>query len=227
MQVKSKEFSPGYCAPREKLLKYGVNTLSDTELLAIFLRTGLPGMNVMVLAHQLLQQFGSLHQLVCAKYKDFCAKPGLGLTKYSQLQASVELSRRYLGEQLNQEKSLTNSTATRYYLQNLIGHQEREVFVVLLLDNQHRFLLHKILFTGTYNAVEVHPREVVRAALNANASAVILAHNHPSGAVTPSQADHIITEKIISACQLVDIRVLDHMIICRNNYISFAENGWL
>ncbi len=227
MQAKEKEFSPGYCAPREKLLKYGVNTLSDTELLAIFLRTGLPGTNVMMLAHQLLQQFGSFHKLVSAKYNDFCAKPGLGLTKYSQLQASVELSRRYLGEQLSKETSLTSSVTTRYYLQNLLGHQQRETFVVLLLDNQHRFILHKELFTGTYNAVEVHPREVVRAALNENASAIILAHNHPSGSIIPSQADYIITEKIISACQLVDINVLDHMIICRNNYISFAEKGWL
>lgn len=214
-------------APREKLLKYGPATLSDGELLAIFLRTGLPGVHVMALANQILSEFGSLYGLVSASYADFCAKKGLGISKYTQLQAAVELSRRYLNHQLAKESALTNPDITRGYLQNLLTGRDREVFLVMFLDNQNRVIHHEEMFTGTFNCVEVHPREIVREALKSNAAAIILAHNHPSGVAEPSAADRHITEKISKACQLLNIRVLDHIVIGRGDCVSFAERGWL
>lgn len=214
-------------APREKLLQYGALTLTDSELLAIFLRTGLPGVHVMALANQLLNEFGSLYSLMAASYDDFCAKKGLGISKYTQLQAAVELSRRYFNHQIVRENALTNPNVTREYLQSLLTGKEREVFLVMFLDNQNRVIRHEEMFSGTFNCVEVHPREIVREALKSNAAAIILAHNHPSGVAEPSSADRHITEKICGACQLLDIRVLDHLVIGRGDCVSFAERGWL
>lgn len=214
-------------APREKLLKYGALSLSDSELLAIFLRTGLPGIHVMALANQLLQEFGSLYGLISASYEDFCAKKGLGISKYTQLHAAVELSRRYLNYQLAHDCAITNPNVIREYLQSLLSGREREIFIVMFLDNQNRVICHEEMFSGTFNCVEVHPREIVREALKNNAASVILAHNHPSGVAEPSSADRMITEKIYQACQLLDIRVLDHIVIGLGNCVSFAERGWL
>lgn len=227
MGRKNNAFAVGYSTPREKLLQYGASALTDTELLAIFLRTGIPGVNVMALAQQLLTEFGSLYGLVTAEYADFCAKRGVGLTKYTQLQASVELSQRFFSHRLARECTLSSSDATRSYLQGLLAHRDREIFVVMLLDNQHRVISHKEMFSGTYNSVEVHPREIVREALKSNAAAVILAHNHPSGVAEPSQADRTITERIYQACLLMEIRVLDHIVIGRGECVSFAERGWI
>lgn len=213
--------------PREKLLKNGASSLSDAELVAIFLRTGLPGTHVIDLAYQLLTEFGSVYGLLTASYEEFCSKPGLGMAKYAQLQANVELSRRYFSHQLAREGTLNNPDATYSYLQNLLSERDREIFVVMFLDNQNRVIRHEEMFRGTINCVEVHPREIVREALKFNAASVILAHNHPSGVAEPSIADRQITDKVCQACQLVDIRVLDHVVVGRGECVSFAARGWI
>ncbi|MFC3393363.1 RadC family protein [Brenneria rubrifaciens] len=214
-------------APREKLLSLGAEALTDAELLAIFLRTGLPGVHVMQLAERLLAEFGSLHQLLSADHATFCMTKGIGLSKYAQLKAVAELSRRLFSSRLAKEDAMLSPEITGQYLQLLLARQEREVFLVMFLDNQHRVIRHQEMFAGTINSVEVHPREIVREALKANAAALILAHNHPSGKAEPSQADRMITEQIIKACLLLDIRVLDHLVIGRGEFVSFAERGWI
>ncbi|MEH0873192.1 DNA repair protein RadC [Pectobacterium cacticida] len=214
-------------APREKLVRLGVESLTDAELLAIFLRTGLPGVHVMQLAEGLLAQFGSLYQLMTADQTAFHAAKGVGLAKYAQLRAIAELSRRLFFSRLAKEDAMRNPEATGQYLQLLLSRREREVFLVLFLDNQHHVIRHQEMFVGTISSVEVHPREIVREALKANAAALILAHNHPSGKAEPSQADRAITEQIVKACQLMEIRVLDHLVIGQGEYVSFAERGWI
>ncbi|MDX5629738.1 MULTISPECIES: DNA repair protein RadC [unclassified Brenneria] len=214
-------------APREKLVNLGANALTDTELLAIFLRTGISGMDVMQLADSLLTQFGSLHQLMFASQSEFDRVKGIGISKYTQLKAVVELSRRLFSSRLAKEDAMLSPEITGQYLQLLLARQEREVFLVMFLDNQHRVIRHQEMFAGTINCVEVHPREIVREALKANAAALILAHNHPSGKAEPSQADRAITEQIIKACLLLEIRVLDHLVIGHGEYVSFAERGWI
>ncbi|WP_114194817.1 RadC family protein [Edaphovirga cremea] len=214
-------------APREKLKMYGPGVLSDAELLAIFLRTGIPGMHVIQMAEHLLAEFGSLHQLVFAEFSALLEHKGLGNAKSAQISAVSELARRCYGSHMAREDAMLNPLITEQYLQNLLSHREREVFVVLFLDNQHRVIRHQEMFTGTINSVEVHPREILREAMKANAAALILAHNHPSGEAEPSQADRLITEQVIKACQLLDIRVLDHLVIGRGKSVSFAERGWI
>jgi DNA repair protein RadC len=212
--------------PREKLLKQGAESLSDAELLAIFLRTGVKGCNVVDLSRRLLLNFGSLANVFRATQTEFCQQHGLGSAKYVQLQACLEMSKRYLAEQLTQQGSaLTSSKATRDYLISELRHETREVFAVLFLDNQHQVLLFERLFFGTIDAAAVYPRIVVEQALKHHAAAVILAHNHPSGVAEASTADKQITYKLEQALQLVDIRVLDHMIIAGPQCYSFAENG--
>ncbi|WP_233971084.1 RadC family protein [Pectobacterium versatile] len=214
-------------APREKLVRLGAESLTDVELLAIFLRTGLPGVHVMQLAEDLLAHFGSLYQLMAADQSAFHHARGVGISKYTQLKAIVELSRRLFFSRLAKEDAMLNPEATGQYLQLLLSRREREVFLVLFLDNQHHVIRHQEMFVGTINSVEVHPREIVREALKANAAALILAHNHPSGKAEPSQADRAITEQIVKACLLMEIRVLDHLVIGHGEYVSFAERGWI
>ncbi|MDY4379315.1 DNA repair protein RadC [Pectobacterium brasiliense] len=214
-------------APREKLVRLGAESLTDVELLAIFLRTGLPGVHVMQLAEDLLAQFGSLYQLMAADQSAFHHARGVGISKYTQLKAIAELSRRLFFSRLAKEDAMLNPEATGQYLQLLLSRREREVFLVLFLDNQHHVIRHQEMFVGTINSVEVHPREIVREALKANAAALILAHNHPSGKAEPSQADRAITEQIVKACLLMEIRVLDHLVIGHGEYVSFAERGWI
>lgn len=214
-------------APREKLVRLGAESLTDVELLAIFLRTGLPGVHVMQLAEDLLVQFGSLYQLMAADQSAFHRARGVGISKYTQLKAIAELSRRLFFSRLAKEDAMLNPEATGQYLQLLLSRREREVFLVLFLDNQHHVIRHQEMFVGTINSVEVHPREIVREALKANAAALILAHNHPSGKAEPSQADRAITEQIVKACLLMEIRVLDHLVIGHGEYVSFAERGWI
>ena len=214
--------------PREKLLKLGAVSLSDAELLAIFLRTGVKGCNVVDLSRRLLLDFGSLANVFRADQDEFCQQHGLGSAKYVQLQACLEMSKRYLAEQLAQQGSaLTSSKATRDYLVSELRHETREVFAVLFLDNQHQVLKFERLFFGTIDAAAVYPRVVVELALKYHAAAVILTHNHPSGIAEASIADKQITNKIEQALQLVDIRVLDHIIIAGPQCYSFAENGEL
>ncbi|MCA6942185.1 RadC family protein [Pectobacterium polaris] len=214
-------------APREKLVRLGAESLTDVELLAIFLRTGLPGVHVMQLAEDLLAHFGSLYQLMAADQAAFHHARGVGISKYTQLKAIAELSRRLFFSRLAKEDAMLNPEATGQYLQLLLSRREREVFLVLFLDNQHHVIRHQEMFVGTINSVEVHPREIVREALKANAAALILAHNHPSGKAEPSQADRAITEQIVKACLLMEIRVLDHLVIGHGEYVSFAERGWI
>jgi DNA repair protein RadC len=213
--------------PREKLLQLGANSLSDAELLAIFLRTGVKGCNVVDLARQLLTTFGSISAIYQSSIDEFCAAHGLGQAKYVQLQACLEMSKRYLAEQMKQSHVLTSSQATQQYLITELREEQREVFAILLLDNQHQIMSFKRLFFGTIDSAAVYPRVIVQHALHVNAAAVILCHNHPSGIAEPSMADKQITQRIEQALNLIDIRVLDHFIIAGNQCYSFAEHGQL
>jgi len=213
--------------PREKLQRSGAKTLTDIELLAIFLRTGKRGMTVMELAEKLYSHFGSLRRLLSAPLESFRTIGGVGEATYTQLRAIAELGRRYAESCIEEEKPLLSPAMTREFLQSQLTDEEREIFMVIFMDNQHRVIKHSRMFSGTLNHVEVHPREIVREAMKMNAAAVILAHNHPSGHSEPSQADKLITERIIKCCDFMDIRVLDHLVIGRGEYVSFAERGWI
>ncbi len=213
--------------PREKLLRQGPEVLSDAELLAIFLRTGTRGVSAVDLARDLLSQFGGLRALMRADAGHFCRARGLGLAKFSQLQAVLEMSRRHLMEDLQRGEGLTSPAMTRRYLLSCLRDRQREQFACLFLDSQHRVLGFETLFQGTIDAASVYPREVMRRCMELNAAAVIFAHNHPSGIAEPSQADRRITERLVEALGLVDIRVLDHFVVGDGEPVSFAERGWL
>ncbi|MGR5064576.1 RadC family protein [Photobacterium sp. DNB22_13_2] len=218
---------PVQSRPREKLLDRGPGALSDAELLAIFLRTGITGMNAIELATELLDKFGSLRALLAADKATFCQYKGLGPAKYAQLQAVLEMSQRHLEETLKKEDALTSPAHTRRYLSHVLRDRHREAFYILFLDNQHRVLNGEVLFEGTIDSASVYPREVVKRSLELNAAALILAHNHPSGVAEPSQSDRRITRRISDALALVDIRVLDHFVVGDGEITSFAERGWL
>lgn len=213
--------------PREKLLQKGAAALSDAELLAIFLRTGVTGKSAVDLARELLHRYGTLTQLFAASEADFCAVHGMGQAKYVQLQAVLEMSRRALQETLQCGDALDSPRAVRDYLQLTLAGRQQEVFMVLFLDTQHRVIAAEELFHGTLSQTSVHPREVVKRALALNAAAVILAHNHPSGVAEPSSADELITGVLKQALALVDVRVLDHFIVATGTTLSFAERGLL
>jgi len=212
--------------PREKLLELGAAALSDAELLAIFLRTGLPGLTAVDLARELLEQHCSLRTLLELSRDDFCANKGLGDAKYVQLQATLEIARRHLREKLDRGDALTSSALVREYLQQQMRGYPHEVFACLFLDNRHRILRYEELFNGTIDSASVHPREVVRKALQYNAAAIICAHNHPSGVAEPSQSDRAITLKLRDALQLVDVRLLDHFVV-GEEVVSLSERGML
>ncbi len=213
--------------PREKLLQQGAAALSDAELLAIFLRTGVKGKSAVDLARELLQDFGSLRQLLMADQQRFCLPSGLGSAKFAQLQAVLEMARRHLAQELERSDALTSPELTRRYLLAQLRDLDYEVFACLLLDNQHRVIRYEELFRGTIDGAAVYPREVVKLALAQGAAAVILAHNHPSGIAEPSQSDRAITERLVQALGLVDVRVLDHLVLGDGYAVSFAERGWL
>lgn len=213
--------------PREKLLAGGAMALSDAELLAIFLRTGVTGKSAVDLARDLLTRFSSLNGIFAASIEEICQVHGMGESKFVQLQAIFEMSRRALLEQMQQRDILTSPQAVRQYLSLKIGALHREVFMVIFLDAQHRVLAVEELFSGTLTQTSVYPREIVKRSLHYNAAAVIFAHNHPSGVPEPSQADEALTEALKAALNLVDIRVLDHFIVAGNQVLSFAERGLL
>ncbi|WP_114418776.1 RadC family protein [Marinospirillum perlucidum] len=213
--------------PREKLLYQGAEVLSDAELLAIFLRTGVSGKSAVELARQLLNEFGGLRPLLRAGQKEFCRHLGLGSAKYAQLQAVLEMSRRHLEAELKRGEGLTSPQAAGRYLKAQLRDLPHEVFALLLLDNQHRVLHFEVLFRGTLDGASVYPREVVKLVLAHNAAAVILAHNHPSGIAEPSGADEQITRRLKEALALVEVRVLDHLIIGDGEPVSFAGRGLL
>lgn len=213
--------------PREKLLERGASALSDAELLAIFLRTGVTGKSAVDLARELVQQFGTLTNLFAASKEEFCDIHGMGQAKYVQLQAVLEMSRRALHEEMQSGDALNSPRAVREYLQLLLRTRQQEVFVVLFLDAQHRVIASEELFQGTLTQTSVYPREVVKRALHHNAAAIIFAHNHPSGVAEPSQSDQLLTGALKQALQLVDVRVLDHFIVAGGGCLSFAEKGLL
>src|ERR1700712_588683 len=210
--------------PRERLINQGAQVLSDAELLAIFLRTGLPGCSAIELAQRLLLHFGSLGKLCNAAIQDFCAFPGLGPAKFAQLQAVLELARRTTKEELSTGAAFTTSAAVRNYLHMRLANLPYESFTVVFLDVRHCLISCEELFRGTLTRAYVYPREVVRSALRHNAAAVILAHNHPSGVAKPSPHDHELTQLLSNALGLMEVRVLDHLILAGSRFYSFAEH---
>ncbi len=213
--------------PREKLLELGVEALSDAELLAIFLRVGVTGKSAVDLARDLLTQFGSLNNIFAAPINELTQVNGIGSSKYCQLQAIFEMSRRALNEQMQVKDILSSPQQVRDYLCLRLGSRTREVFMVLFLDAQNRIIVTEELFTGTLTQTSVYPRVVVKRALHHNAASVIFAHNHPSGVAEQSKADEMITVELKKALALVDVRVLDHFIVAGNQTLSFSERGLL
>jgi DNA repair protein RadC len=213
--------------PRERLLKLGAAALSEAELLAIFLRTGIAGKSAVELGRDLLARFGGLHRLFAAPLDDVAAVRGLGPAKYVQLQAVVEMARRALAEQIQDRDAMSSPQAVRDYLRLSLGARPHEVFVAMFLDAQNRLLGCEELFRGTLTQTSVYPREVVKTALRYNAAGVIFAHNHPSGVAEPSRADELLTQTLKQALSLVEIKTLDHFIVAGSKTISFAERGLL
>ncbi|OED40542.1 hypothetical protein ACH42_16170 [Endozoicomonas sp. (ex Bugula neritina AB1)] len=216
---------PEHQRPREKMLRFGAKSLTDAELLALLLRTGCQGMDVIALSEHLIQRFGGLSKLLNTEHDKLVKIKGLGQAKITQLNAILEICRRVLNQKLNNTDALDSPDTTRQYLQLHFQGMEREQFACLFLDTRHRIIALETLFQGTIDSAAVYPREIVKRALQLNASAVILCHNHPSGNPNPSQADIRITERIKSALQLVDINVLDHMIVGHGETLSMAEHG--
>lgn len=219
---------PPDARPREKLLARGPAALSDVELLALLLRTGLAGKGVLQLAQELLDNktgFGGMAGLLHATADDLKRIKGLGPAKRAELVAVLELARRALAEQLRERAALDTPDAVKHYLQLQLGAKKHEIFAVLFLDSQHRLLALEELFRGTLSQTSVYPREVVLRALHHHAAAVVLAHNHPSGSVEPSRADEALTQALKAALALVDVRVLDHVIVGTGQALSMAERG--
>ncbi len=217
---------PADARPREKLLARGATALSDTELLALLLRTGLAGKGVMALAQELMETFGGLAGLLHTDARALGRIKGLGgAAKRSQLVAVLELARRAMAEQLRAREVLDSTDAVTQYLQLHLAHQGQEVFAVLFLDAQHRMIVMEEMFRGTLSETSVYPREVVVRALHHRAAAVVLAHNHPSGQVRPSRADESLTQALRAALGLVDVRVLDHVIVGPGQALSMAQRG--
>ena len=213
--------------PREKLLAKGAAALSDAELVAIFLRTGVRGKSAVDLARETLTRFGSLTGLIGASNAAFCAGAGLGSAKYVQLQAVLEMARRALQEKLAGGVALGSPQAVRDYLRLRLQSLEHEVFVGVFLDAQNRLIAIEDLFRGTLTQTSVYPREIVKRALKHNAASLIFAHNHPSGIAEPSRADEMLTQTLKQALALVDVKVLDHFVIGSGRALSFAERGLL
>lgn len=213
--------------PREKLLLQGVSALSDAELLAIFLRVGVKGKSAVDLSRDLLTRYGSLSGIFKSDLKTMLTVTGMGASKFAQLQAVFEMSRRALAEELQVGDALNSPDKVIDYLRLKIGHLSKEVFMVLFLDAQNRVVANEILFEGTLTQTSVYPREVVKRALFHNAAALIVAHNHPSGVAEPSRADEAITQTLKKALELIDVRLLDHFIVAGNQYLSFVRQGLL
>lgn len=211
--------------PREKLIEQGASALSDAELLAIFLRVGVVGKSAVDLARDLLTRFSSLNGIFAATEHELSQVHGIGSSKYVQLQAIFEMSRRALNEQLQQRDVFSSPQQVRDYLVLKLGALTREVFLVLFLDAQNRLTATEELFSGTLTQASVYPREVVKRAMHHNAASVIFAHNHPSGLAKQSTADELLTSQLKQALALVDVRVLDHFIVAGNHTLSFAERG--
>ena len=213
--------------PRERLLVHGAAVLSDAEVLAVLLRTGVEGASSLDIARDLLARHHTLKGVLAASAKQLSDCRGLGPAKIAQLKAGVELARRVLIEEIRRGDAMTSPQAVRDYLKLSLAHLPHETFVVMFLDAQHRLLAAEELFRGTLSQTSVYPREIVKAALEHNAAAVIFAHNHPSGVAEPSRADELLTQALKQALVLVDIRTLDHFVVAGRHVVSFAERGLL
>lgn len=218
---------PEHERPREKLLKFGAETLSDAELLAIIISTGSKGRNAVELGREALARHGSVRAIVSASKAQLSQTTGFGLAKYATLNACFELTKRSLAESLTKPQSFTHAESASNYLLAQLQRKPHEIFAMLLLDSQHQLIAFRHMFKGTINSAAVYPRELVKQALEDNAAAVILAHNHPSGVAEPSQADIHITGRIQRAMELIDVRVLDHFVIGDGETVSFAQRGLL
>lgn len=213
--------------PREKLLQKGAQNLTDAELIAIFLKTGIKGKSAVDIAKGLLVEYSGLKQLLRAPIAELIQKPGIGQTKYATLQAALELGKRYLSEMLPTGSILNNSQLTQQFLADRLRSYTNEVFCCLFMDNRFRLIQFEELFLGTINETSIYPREIVRRALAHGAAKIILAHNHPSGLSAPSVADKEVTKLIKEALALVDIAVIDHIIVGNPECFSFADAGLL
>jgi DNA repair protein RadC len=213
--------------PREKLLARGASVLSDAELLAIFLGSGLPGRDAVQTARELLNGHGPLRGLLDRTPDAMARLPGLGPARACQLTAALELGQRHLAAGLERGEALTNPHSAGRYFALKLRSQPREVFAALFLDSRHRSLAYEELFSGSVDSSEVHPREVIRRALAHNASAIIVAHNHPSGNAEPSDADRAVTARLKQALELVDVRLLDHFVIADGPPVSMSARGWV
>jgi DNA repair protein RadC len=219
--------TPPDARPREKLLALGPAALADAELIALLLRTGLPGLSVLQLAQQMLDRFGGLSGLLHARPDDLKQVKGLGPAKRAEMAAVIELARRSLVQQLSAKPVFDSPTAVKEYVRLQLAERDHEVFTVLFLDAQSRLIRLEEMFRGTLTQTSVYPREVLKRALDLQAASVIFAHNHPSGAAEPSRADEFLTQTLKSALALVDVRVLDHLVVGRGMVTSFAERGLL
>jgi DNA repair protein RadC len=218
---------PTDARPREKLLANGASSLADAELIALLLRTGMKGTSVLQLAQQMLDRFGGVQGLLHTQTCELKQIKGLGPAKRAEIAAVIELARRALTQQLTVQPVFDTPTKVKEFVQLQLGQRGFEVFAVLFLDSQNRLLKFEEMFRGTLTQTSVYPREVVKRALDLNAGAVILAHNHPSGVAEPSRADEFLTQTLKSALLLVDIRVLDHLVVGHNQVVSFMERGLL
>ena len=227
LPTKQKSEVFGKEAPREKLIRLGAKSLSDEELLAIFLRVGYKGKNVMQLSKEIIETKG-FKWLISTDRKSYLAVSGLGDSSYVQLRAVMELGRRYLDETIRRESdSFSSATKMKSYLCHRFGDSERELFCCLFMDSKNRLIEFKEIFAGTIDVANVYPREIIKHALKVNAASLVLAHNHPSGELQPSQADKKITKEIAKACELMEIRLLDHIIVSGTSSLSFMEEGLL
>ncbi|NKB76825.1 MAG: DNA repair protein RadC [Gammaproteobacteria bacterium] len=213
--------------PREKLLTSGADSLSDAELLAIFIRTGVQGKTAVDIGRDLISRFGSLRQVLISDQQSLCSNNGLGPAKYALIQAALEIGKRYLDQKLKHQGTLSSAKQAVDFLTHKLRDQQREVFAIVYLDNRHQVIHYDELFFGTINGATVYPREVVKSVLHHNAAAIIIAHNHPSGVSEPSHADNTITQKLVKALELVDVKLLDHLIIGDGEYVSLADRGVL
>ena len=218
---------PTDARPREKLLAHGPAALADAELIALLLRTGLPGVSVLQLAQQLLDRFGGIPGLLHTEVAALKDVKGLGPAKRAEIAAVIEIARRALAQELMQRPVFDTPAKVKQYLQMQLGTREHEIFAVLFLDARGCLLRYEELFRGTLTQTAVYPREVAKRALEVGCAAVVLAHNHPSGAAEPSRADEYLTQTLKSALQLIDVRVLDHLVVGHGDVISFAERGLL
>jgi DNA repair protein RadC len=218
---------PADARPREKLLARGPAALADAELLALLLRTGLPGLGVLQLAQSLIDRFGGLAGLLHADVQALAGVKGLGPAKRAEVAAVLEIARRVLAQQMTERPLFDTPQRVKDYLALQLRPLGHEVFAVLFLDTRQRLLSFEPMFQGSLTHTPVHPREIVKRALALNAAAVVLAHNHPSGVAEPSRADELVTQSVRAALQLIDVRVLDHLVVGAGSVLSFAERGLL